>query len=377
MKEQIDRQTLRAILQAENIETLSFPELLRLFHQEEALRSFLPDGVCQIDPRDGARVLFNSARAQRPHDNLPRSSPDQAQACVVCQGHSTGVIDVVDLCEGFSFINKNLYPALYPFELDAATRSVNRAHSSADFCRNAYGLHFLQWTSSIHDRDWHNMLRADRVTVMGRLAALERKLLTDALEFLPAPEPEQRATGGRGFVLIFKNHGHLVGGSIAHGHQQIVLSNVLPKQIHDNWRFERTRGEKFSAHLMRENPAELLIRDYGPAALLVPYFMRRPYDMMLLIRDTHKRHLYQLTEAEIVAVAEGWHDAIRAIRWILPKIGREIAFNVVTHNGPGAGLYFEFLPYTQETGGLERLGILPSQGTPLSAASQIREYLQQ
>ena len=37
MSQQLDRQTLAHILQAENIETLSFVELLRLFRAEEVM----------------------------------------------------------------------------------------------------------------------------------------------------------------------------------------------------------------------------------------------------------------------------------------------------------------------------------------------------
>jgi galactose-1-phosphate uridylyltransferase len=207
---------------------------------------------------------------------------------------------------------------------------------------------------------------------MGRLAALEKKLLT---EFAPTPEPGEGQGSQRGFVLIIKNYGHLVGGSLAHGHQQIGLSNVMPRRIHDNWRFEKEHGETFSTYLVRENPPGLLIRDYGAAMLLTPYFMRRPYDMMLVLKDARRKHLYQLSAAEIAAVAQGWRDAIRAMRSIMPAIGRDIAYNVITHNGPGAGLYFEFLPYTQETGGFEHLGLLVCQANPQSAAAHISQQL--
>ena len=46
-----------------------------------------------------------------------------------------------------------------------------------------YGLHFLQWMSSLHDKDWHNMPLEDRVVVMRRLAALEKKLLADGTQY--------------------------------------------------------------------------------------------------------------------------------------------------------------------------------------------------
>jgi len=347
--QQIDRQDIKALLQAEEINSLSLSQLARFFKEE--IEAFLPDGVYKIDPRNGDRVLFNRSRARRPHDNRPASlaltSGSTSEDCIICQGKTTRIVDLADLSEGSTFINKNLYPVLYPLEADRQS--------------GASGLHFLQWTSSHHERDWHNMPLSDRLIVLQRLAALEQKLLSDQ----------------RGFVLIIKNYGHLVGGSLAHGHQQIALSNVMPRRIGDNQRFEKERGETFSTYLLRENPVELLIRDYGAAVLLTPYFMRRPYDMMLLAKDASKKHLYQLSAAEIAAVAEGWCDAIRAIRSVMPDIGRGIAYNVITHNGPGAGLYFEFLPYSQETGGFEHLGLWVCQESPERAAGRIRRVLGQ
>lgn len=372
-------EALKKILQAEDIEQLSLAQLTKLFQEEKGIVNFIPDGVCQIDPRNGERIIYNSARARRPHDNRPATSPALVEKqCAVCQGKTTGVVDVADLSEGFTFINKNLFPILYPQETRSPVTSATPGEDNlGPEGMPAYGFHFLQWTSSLHDKDWHNMPQADRVVVMNRLATLEKKLLTEAEGEMPANQVWGDQPGRYGFVYIFKNYGHLVGGSLVHGHQQIGFSNVMPRRFDDNWRFERDRGEPFSAYLWRENPPELLIRDYGPAVLLVPYFMRRPFDMMLLLKDVGKRYLHELTAAEITAVADGWHDAIRAIRWIMPEIGREMAYNVTTHNGPGAGLYFEFLPYTQEMGGGEHLGLFICQGNPQNAASQIRAYLRE
>jgi hypothetical protein len=65
------------------------------------------------------------------------------------------------------------------------------------------------------------------------------------------------------------------------------------------------------------------------------------------------------------------------MRTIMVEIDKEIAFNVVTNNGPGAGIYFEFLPYTQETGGAEHLGLIVCQQNPKNAATRLRELLQE
>jgi galactose-1-phosphate uridylyltransferase len=210
---------------------------------------------------------------------------------------------------------------------------------------------------------------------MGRLAVLEKKLLREfGPEMFPSTSlPEQK--GCRGFVSIIKNYGSLVGGSLTHGHQQVIFNNIMPRCFNDDWLFEQERGEPFTAYLLRENPFEFLVRDYGPAMLLVPFFMRRPYDMLLIVKDTSKTYLHELTAKEMEAVAAGWHDAIRAIHIIMPRIKRDVAFNVTTHNGPGSGLYFEFLPYTQEIGGFEHIGLFSCQTKPHDAAVYLRNVL--
>ena len=150
-----------------------------------------------------------------------------------------------------------------------------------------------------------------------------------------------------GFVEIIKNHGAKVGGSLEHGHQQIGWSNIMPRSFFHNWNFLQRHEHRFSEYMLKENPEELKIYDYGEAVLLVPYFMKRPYNMLLIIKEVGKQYLCELTKGELIAVADGIHDAISAMLSIMPRIGKEPAYNMVVHNGPGAGLYIEFLPYTQ------------------------------
>lgn len=378
-KLQLSRAELQRLVQAGDVEQLSFARLAELIRQEPDLARYRPDGDYQVDPRSGDRIVYNSVRGRRPHDNRPTGdeSGRPAESCIVCQGKITHIVDVADLSEGFTFINKNLYPVLYPRQEPLAYQADWGEKSTEPGGRPAYGLHLLQWTSSLHDNDWHNMPLPDRVVVLQRLAVLEKKLLTGAAEVIPAAEMWHDGEGRYGFVSIFKNYGRLVGGSLAHGHQQIAFSNMMPRRVRDNWRFQQQQGEFFSTYLLRENPAKLLLRDYGPAVLLVPYFMRRPFEMMFLLKDANKRYLYELNGSELAAVADAWRDAIRVMRWALAENGREIAYNVITHTGPGAGLYVEFLPYTQEIGGFEHLGLFICQANPQDTAGRISAFLEE
>jgi len=367
----LDRDTLQTILQNERLEDLSVSALEDLFRGEEQIGRFLPDGVARTDPRDGSVVVFNAARAKRPHDNaeVPAESEEDGSKDPVCRGETTGVIDVAPLSEGFTMINKNLFPVLYPFaDGQAGPGTGSDGHDPR-------GMHFLQWTSSFFDRDWYNMPQSDREIAMRRLAALEEKLLLDPDSGYPASGVTGDGRSTRGYVLGIKNYGRPVGGSLAHGHQQILYSNTKPRHIARNERFEQDRGESFAKYMLRENPEDLLVKDYGPAVLMVPYFMRRPYNSLLILKDTSKRHLFELDEQELAAVARCWGEVTAAIMAIMPSIGKQAAYNITLSNGPGAGLYCEFLPYTQETGGFEHLGLWVCQDSPARVAPNLRQHL--
>ena len=134
-------------------------------------------------------------------------------------------------------------------------------------------------------------------------------------------------------------------------------------------------GQDFSAYLQASNPTSLQVHDYGPALMLVSEFMRRPYEMVLLLKDTYKRYLYEMDQSEMASIALDWKNASQVIRKLMPTMNKQVGYNVITHNGPGAGLYFEFLPYTQEQGGLEQLGLSICQMEPEQAAQGIRKQL--
>ncbi len=375
----MSREALEALLQSEDLADLAVPEICQLVRAEKDLAGKKPDALCQIDPRDGALIVYNSSRAKRPHETaIPLPAEPDTKPCPICEGRTTGVIDVAELTKGFTFINKNMFPILYPAE-EADPHYLQRSlyEDPLHKGRVSYGMHLLQWTSSFHDLDWHNLPKIDCTQVMKRLAALEKKLLCGSEGIMPRSLSWETEKETLGFVAIIKNYGALVGGSLPHGHQQISYSNIMPRRFYNNWNFFKRHGEIFSNYMLRENPPDLLVREYETASLIVPYFMRRPYDMLLIMKDTDKQYLHELNEQEIADVASGWHDAILSMLTIMPLIGRTPAYNVTVSNGPGAGLYFDFLPYTQEKGGFEHLGLWVCQDNPANVAERLRHLMQE
>ena len=376
MKRALSPDDLSSILEASDLDELSMADIAARFRQEKGSASAAPDGRWACDPRTGDIVVFNPARARRPHDWSAAPSTSTAEkTCPICEGKTTGILDVHPLSEGVTFINKNLFPCFYPHTGtgEAPAVVVSDAPSNAE---TTSGLHFLQWTSSVHGRDWHNLSPRDGAVVLRRLAALERKLLMESEGLMPETTMYNPGCRTFGFVSIIKNYGAPVGGSLAHGHQQIVLSNTLAAAVHRDRTFLLRTGESFAAHLLAATPGSLVVRDLNAARLLVPYYMKRPYQTAVVLADTAKRFLFELTEPELSDVAELWCDAARAMVAILPRIGKVPAYNILVHNGPSGGLYIEFLPYSQETGGYERLGLYVCHETPDGAAETLRELFQ-
>ncbi|MBW2735022.1 MAG: hypothetical protein JRH20_21790 [Deltaproteobacteria bacterium] len=87
---------------------------------------------------------------------------------------------MASLSEGFCFTSKNLYPVLFPFNapprqgLCPPLREWRGGESGGPQGEPAYGMHFVQWSSSIHHHDWHNMPEDDCEVLVRRLAAMER-----------------------------------------------------------------------------------------------------------------------------------------------------------------------------------------------------------
>ncbi len=126
--------------------------------------------------------------------------------------------------------------------------------------------------------------------------------------------------------------------------------------------------------MQQNNPDDLLLEESETTKLVVPYFMRRPYGVMLFVKDDSKQFIHELTAQEKHDVASGIAKVTKIYHSLLPSIGRDIAYNVLFHTGPGAGIYIEFLPYTQETGGMEQQGLWVCQDTPQGSANVLKTY---
>ena len=364
----IEQDVLMGLVEGKEIGEVSTEQLLTFYLNDNIKNGYSAAVKSTVDPRSNEAIIYNPSRVDRPHDYHDKDNPPAPSKndCPICNGNTTGILDLVELSDGYTFINKNLYPVLSPPEL----KNYKKTPQSS----SVWGLHLVQWSSSYHSRNWQNMPIEDCAVVMSRLAAAEKKLLMVGMEISIDFNAENSSPADQCYVSIIKNVGSAVGGSLEHDHQQIILGNLAPRRILNNQRFLNKHGKTFSEHTQLTTPPEYLIRDYGSAVLIVSEYMRRPYEMILVVKDFQKSYMHELNSDELLAISEGWKDAIRLYKEIMPELNKELAYNVVTHNGPGAGLYFEFLPYTQEQGGLEHLGLAICQADQEQVVKKIRAF---
>ena len=357
------------------LDSAQFNEMLEWLASDPAITGHIPDQTCQLDPRDGSLVVYNAARSERFHDIRirPAEVKDAGQPCPICEGKITRILDLAPLSEGFTFISQNLFPILNPTprladELLSRAMYPDPEHSG----RVAYGMHLLQWTSSRHHTDWHNMPVDDLCVVLHRLARLEKRLTRGATGYMPSMDRNNNFFGS---FSIIKNWGAAAGASLSHGHQQVAFSNIMPQRAFNNWSFYHRHNCTFSQFMLTENPTELTVTESSQWRLVVPYFMQRPLSLMLLHRGTEIQHLYQLDEAGVQELGELMQQTIRILLELIPAFGKPPAFNFAIHNGPNNDVYVEFFPVTQTIGGFERLGLWICQEKPHDSARRLRQTL--
>ena len=372
---ELSPEVLDSLVTFREASSASYGELMQVICSNPDIAASKPERLCQIDPRTGDKVAYSASRKLRPHDrgSAAESSAEPVDSCPICRGETTSVIDVASLSEGFTFINENLYPILYPREGEGPLDGVDSA-VLAPLGKEVAGAHFVQWASTRHDRDIHNMPAEDVKVILERLAALEARLLHSEDSGMPTA-PSGNGHNHYGYVGVIKNFGRLVGGSISHGHMQVIHTNILPRAIADDADFLRRVGQSFSEFLLHENPEELLVKDYAYVSVVVPYFMKRPLDAIIMVRDASRNSLHDLNGAELDSLAAALSGLTGAVTRLMPRMGLELAYNLVFHTGPIGGLYVEVFPLTQVLGGYEKIGLYLCEGLPSHFARLLREEL--
>jgi galactose-1-phosphate uridylyltransferase len=361
-RRRLPRRELDRLTRHTTVEAAGYAGLVATVEGDEDIARHRPDDTVLVDPRRELPVLCSEARLDRPHD----TGESRDRPCPVCSGALTPVIDRAPLggSRGETFVTPNLFPIVVPRPGRASRAS-------------AAGLHFVQWNSTRHDLDLDTMRPTEVEVVLARLAHFEEVLLHDSDAHSRMP------TGGRhrgrrlaGWLGLIKNVGAPVGGSLVHGHQQLAHLAIEPRSVARDRRFARRHGRTIDRMLASETPRSLEVARFdGGVRLVVPPYAHRPLDAVILLGRGECSFLHELRPRERHGLAQALGASCRALVRAMPRLGREVSYNLVFHLHPAAGLHVEVLPFTQEVGGYERLGVYLSHATPATSAMLWRESL--
>jgi galactose-1-phosphate uridylyltransferase len=363
----LDPEKLAAITRIADIENASYADVEAVVRESEA-SGFRPNPEAAQDPRTQTWISYSEARLRRPLSReaaaadadagwFPAEDGRPQTDCIVCNCRLTPAVDVRELCEGRTFITPNLFPMVYPFPAGRAA--------------GGRGLHLLQWCSTAHDADLHNMCSHDMETIMKRLAVLERFLLHGGAEGFP-----DTGDGHRGFAAVMKNRGFKVGGSVEHGHQQIAHLAVMPRVIALERDYLQREAVSYASSLRKAAGPALTVAEFkGGVTALVSPFMRRPLEAVIVPPDGAGEYLHDLDDDCLIGMAEALRAMTGALSLLMELRKMTFDYNLAFHTGPIGLCYIEILPWTQPLGGFEHLGHFLCQEEPESAAHAYRDVL--
>src|SRR3989344_2590557 len=299
-------------------------------------------------PLTGNPIVYCPERAKRPvPKEEKKEKKTEVNKCTICDGETTPILSYLPLREDhYAFVNLNLFPAMDP---------ISGARSSEKTARQAFGAHLLVWPTTDH-KDIHELTPEDHAKSFSLMQDLERRL-----SCLSKGE----------YLQIIKNTGRIAGSSIDHGHYQVIATNVIPGVIKLAREFRVAHGKSFVTYLQEKAGSGLVIKEYRTIRVITPPWLRRHLEAVIIPKNMHRERISDLTEEECLDLARATTDIARACHRIMPRIGKEFAYNMIFNAGEGIGtLWVDMLPATQISGGFE-LGVfyLCQSSSELSTAT--------
>ncbi len=319
-----------------NINPRSFSGIYEVVNR--AVQENKPEAFA-VNHRDEAITIFAPKRKGR----------KPTKGCPICKGETTPVLFYEELPSGnYAFVNENMYPALVP-------EGIPNVADHNDLLK---GVHLLVWPTNKH-KDIHQIMPDDHAVTFQIFSTLE--------DILRKRYPNNATEWN---MEVIKNTGKPVGSSIDHGHYQVIFVNKQTKKTQKDKRFLCDYGKSFASHLLRNASRELRVKSYNSVEVVIPYYMRRPLTSVIIPKED-VTSFGDLTKEQCEDFARATSFVAHRFSTLMPKMGKEFAYNLVFHTGPIGRMYIEAMPYTQPDGGLEKIAVNLCQSSPETSAQKL------
>lgn len=374
-KKELNFQNFNKLIKFNNVLSQTYTELANLINDyfKTKNQNQINLNRTYIDPRNEERIIFCPSRKKRFKKIRAKIKEPEKNNCEICKGKTTPIIFKEQLSDNsFSFINENLYPVLLPnisqeFE-EVVLKSIEQQSIETS------GQHFIQWISTNHNIDFHNIKKEDAVIVLKTLSEFEMFLLHSQESKLPLSQ-NIYSDKHYGYVSIIKNTGRRAGSTVSHPHIQIIHSNIIPRSIENDTRFLLNNKISFIEYIDKITSDELVLIDNEFIKAVIPYFMKRPYHTIIYPVNTKLTNLHELNYNELKSLANILSSVLNSLHKIFKNKKIDFSYNLLFHIGPVGTLYIEIIPFVQTFGGYEQLGLYICEELPEVCRQELKKEM--
>jgi len=278
------------------------------------------------DPIIGRWVIIASERAKRPSDfSFAKDPPAPDTKCPFCEGNeSLTPPEVYALRKGRTRPNGpgwhiRVVPSISPF---LNTKGDLDRHGKGMYdLMNGIGAHEVIIATPHHGAD----------AFMKDLSQIE-KLTGVVIKRMRELKKDQRLK----YVLIFKNHGKVAGGSnISHQHLQLIATPVTPKRVKEELvgsrRYFDYKDRCVFCDMIRQelDQGERVFLETKRFLAVNPYCSRFPFETWILPKK-HSCDFDTMTKEEIKDYSNIFQSAMKR----LAKTLGAFPYNIVLHTAP-------------------------------------------
>jgi UDPglucose--hexose-1-phosphate uridylyltransferase len=277
------------------------------------------------DPTLGRWVIIATERVRRPSDFFVPRPPRPASPCVFCAGHEHETPPEVlayrepanapaDGPGWYVRVIPNKFPAL------RIEGELERRGQGLYDLMNGIGAHEVIVESPDHDANLGTL----------PLAAVEQ-VVTAYRERILDLRKDARFRS----VIVFKNHGHEAGASLAHTHSQLIATPVVPLIVAEEVQQARAyydyRERCLFCDILRQELEERhrLVAESEHVVAFAPFAARFPFETWILPR----RHAAAFEHAN----AQQLRDLAAMLRTVLGRLARAVddpPYNLILHSAP-------------------------------------------
>jgi UDPglucose--hexose-1-phosphate uridylyltransferase len=278
----------------------------------------------RFDPIQRRWVIIATDRARRPTDFVPEAEPRESKFCPFCPGSEDKTPPEI-----FAFRENGTEANRPGWQLRAFSNKFPALDIKAEAERHGMGRYDMMSGVGAHE------VIVETPDHYAHFAEMPLEAVHLVLRAWQSRLNELLKDGRLKYVVIFKNHGHLAGASLAHPHSQIIATPVVPRTVS----MELTAAKEHFAEkercifcdiIFEEREKQVrVIHENDDFVAITPYASRFPFEIFLAPRQ-HAHNFGEVADEQLLSLAGFLKSILARLKTAL----NDPPFNLIMHTAP-------------------------------------------